>query len=117
MLDASADAWNRGDLQGFLDDYADDAAFVTSTGVIRGRDQIERRYRDGYWSGDGPPDLLSFEDIRVTPLGPDHALAVGRYILEGRDSGEETSTGIFSLVLVRTAGGWRIIHDHSSASS
>lgn len=116
MLDASADAWNRGDLAGFLDDYADSAAFVTSSGIIHGRDAIERRYQEGYWSGGGPPDLLSFEDIRVTPLGADHALAVGRYILKDRDEGAQTATGIFTLILVRTPDGWRIIHDHSSAT-
>lgn len=116
MLDASADAWNRGDLAGFLNDYAEDATFVGGSGLIRGVDEIERRYRASYWSGDGPPELLSFEDIRVTPLGADHALAVGRYILEDRDSGRQTATGIFTLVLARTPDGWRIIHDHSSAS-
>jgi len=113
MLEASAAAWNRGDLDRFLDDYAEDATFVGGSGLIRGVAELERRYRAAYWTDAGPRDTLRFADIRVTPLGPDHALAVGRFILTAPD-GAVTSTGFFTLVLVRTGSGWRIVHDHSS---
>lgn len=115
MLRASAADWNRGDLDGFLDDYLDSpqTAFVGSE-VSFGVDQIRARYLRSYWSTGTPEDLLAFEDIHVRPLGSDHALARGRYVLTNRSTGEQSSTGMFSLVLVRTPDGWRIIHDHSS---
>jgi uncharacterized protein (TIGR02246 family) len=116
MLDASARAWNDGDLAGYVDDYAPDATFVGSSGLVRGRAAIEQRYRASYWASGRPADALRFEDLQVTLLGKDHALAVGRYILYDRQSGATTASGIFSLVLRHGPNGWRIIHDHSSAA-
>lgn len=117
MLRASAEDWNRGDLDGFLDDYLDspETAFVGSD-VSFGVDEIRARYLRSYWSTGRPEGLLSFEDIHVRPLGSAHALARGRYVLKDRSTSRQTSTGMFTLVLVRTADGWRIIHDHSSES-
>lgn len=117
MLQSSADAWNRGDLDSFLDDYLDspETAFLGSD-VSFGVDEIRARYLRSYWSTGRPEGLLRFEDIHVRPLGSEHALTRGRYVLTDRNSGRETSRGLFSLVLVRTPDGWRIIHDHSSES-
>jgi beta-aspartyl-peptidase (threonine type) len=115
MLTASAEAWSRGDLDGFMDDYADDVTYVGSTGLVRGAAQLRTRYEQGYWGNDGPPDGLRFELLDVRTLGPHVALAVGRYILVDRASGQTTATGVFSLTLTRTDEGWKIAHDHSSA--
>lgn len=115
MLQASADAWNRGDLDGFLADYDEDATFVGGSGMIRGRDEIRRRYVEGYWSEGTAPDRLAFQDIDVRVMGPRSATAVGRYILRDRRTNERTGTGIFTLLLARNNDGWRILHDHSSA--
>lgn len=119
MLRASAESWNQGDIEGFLDDYLDSpqTAFVGGSGVIRGLDEIRRRYRAGYWSTGRPRDLLRFEDLEVQRLGAEHALAIGRYILSDPATDQTTGHGVFSLVLVRTPQGWRIIHDHSSAAN
>jgi ketosteroid isomerase-like protein len=58
-------------------------------------------------------DSLRFESLRVRPLGANHALATARYVLRRGDS--VTSSGPFTLILVRTAAGWKIIHDHTNA--
>jgi uncharacterized protein (TIGR02246 family) len=117
MLHASADAWNRGDLEAFLDDYLDapETTFV-GTDVVFGVDAIRERYLRSYWSTGRPDGLLRFEDLAVRPLGASHALARGTYVLTDR-AGTETGRGMFTLVLVHTDDGWRIIHDHSSSSS
>ena len=117
MLDASAEAWNRGDLDGYIEDYAPDATFVGSDGLIRGSAEIRRRYAEGYWSGGTPPDALRFEILDVRVTGPGTATAVGRYILYDRDSGASTGTGMFSLSLGKIGGVWKILHDHSSADT
>jgi len=118
MLHASAESWNAGDLDGFLDDYLDSAgtAFVGRSGVTRGVAAIRDGYLRGYWSTGRPEHALRFEDLEVSPLGGQHALVLGRYVLADRETGSPAATGVFSLVLVRTEQGWRIIHDHSSAS-
>lgn len=115
MLTASAEAWTRGDLDGYLDDYAPDATFVGASGLTRGREAIRQTYIRGYWSSGMPEDGLRFELLEVRPVGLVTALAVGRYILFDRETDEATATGVFSLTLRRTDDGWRIVHDHSSA--
>jgi uncharacterized protein (TIGR02246 family) len=115
MLQASAEAWTRGDLGGFLDDYADDATYVGSSGLTRGVDQIRESYVNGYWSTGVPRDGLRFGILEVRRVGSTTAIAVGRYFLYDRASGETTGTGVFSLTLGWTGGEWKILHDHSSA--
>jgi hypothetical protein len=55
---------------------------------------------------------LRFENITVRPLGPDHALVVGRFILSG--GGQDDATGWFSTIWEWTGTRWETIHDHSS---
>jgi uncharacterized protein (TIGR02246 family) len=114
-LQASTDDWNRGNLDGFLVTYADDATFVGSSGLVRGRQAIHDKYVASYFHPGGQlPGNLAFRDIEVRPLGDDHALVVGRYVLTDRATGAQTGTGLFSLTWERRPEGWRIIHDHSS---
>jgi beta-aspartyl-peptidase (threonine type) len=114
MMELSAQGWNRHDLDDFMVPYLDspDITFVGSAGLVRGKAAIRQNYADGWFAPGRDPGRLSFRDIQVRMLGPDHALAVGRY--EVRRPGRDLSTGLFSLTLRRTPQGWRIIHDHSS---
>lgn len=116
-LDASAEAWNRGELDGFVAPYlvSDQTTFVGSRGVTRGHAAVRSAFERAYWKdGQRPEGALRFSEVEVRPLGERHALAVGRYTLTDRRDGRQTATGIFSLVWVRTDAGWRILHDHSS---
>lgn len=115
ILEASAERWNQGDLDGFLEPYLDapSTTFVSGGGLIRGRDAIEARYRSSYWSEGIPREQLRFAALEVRPLGADHALVTGLYRLYD-GAGTQTGEGPFSLVLARTPGGWKIVHDHSS---
>lgn len=118
MLLSSADAWNAGDLEGFLDDYlnSDSLTFSGPEGVTRGWQDLRDRYLKTYWAPDTVRDSLCFEDIEVHPVGStDGALALGRYVLHSREGDHrETASGFFSLVLRRVDGSWKIIHDHTS---
>jgi beta-aspartyl-peptidase (threonine type) len=120
MLLASAASWNAGDLDGFLDDYwrSDELTFSGDTGVTRGWDDVRTRYLNSYWAPGASRDSLRFEGIEVTPLGSDHALALGQYVLyRPEEGGRVTSSGFFSLVLWKPNGHWKILHDHTSAAS
>ena len=116
LLDRSADAWNAGDLDGFMRWYAPGPAttYIGSTGLIHGREAIRERYAPLFGPG-AERDSLRFRDLEARPLGPDLGLATARYVLYRGDS--TTAVGAFTLVLQRTDDGWRILHDHSSALS
>ena len=110
-LVATTERWNAGDLEGFIAPYAAETTFMTPAGLID-RDAMRARYLARYFTGSRPDQQLRFEQLQVRPLGADHALLTGRFILAG--GGKPEQSGWFTLVWARTASGWRIIHDHSS---
>jgi len=119
MLQSSAASWNGGDLDGFLDDYlrSESLTFSGATGITRGWDDVQTRYLATYWAPGTVRDSLRFEGIEVLPLGEEHALALGRYVLfRPEEDGAVVSRGFFSLVLGISNGDWKILHDHTSAT-
>ena len=114
MLQRSAADWNRGDLAGFMSDYARDTAtsFVDGGHVRRGWDFIHSRYAPRFAPG-AQRDSLRFEEIAVRPLGDGHALLTARFMLFR--GGQTTASGPFTLVMERRADGWKILHDHTSS--
>lgn len=119
MLQSSSASWNAGDLDGFLDDYwqSEELTFSGPSGVTRGWEDVRERYLQSYWAPGADRDSLRFEDLEVTALGDDHALVLGRYVLFRPHQGDSvTGTGHFSLVLRRMENGWKILHDHTSAT-
>ncbi len=113
-MDGSAAAWNRGDLDAFVGDYAEDATFVTSRGLVHGRQEIRAVYQNAYWRDGGPHDALRYEGLDVRQVAPYTAIAFGRFVLYDRDSGENRATGNFSLTFRKAGDRWVIVHDHSS---
>jgi beta-aspartyl-peptidase (threonine type) len=114
MLERSAEAWNRGDLDGFMDDYlrSPTTSYIGSSGRVAGWEAIRARYAPLFQAG-ALRDSLRFEGIAARPLGDDHALATARYVLFRE--GSVTGSGPFTLVLWRTDEGWRIVHDQSAS--
>jgi ketosteroid isomerase-like protein len=110
----SAADWNRGDLEGFLSDYARDSltSFVSRGHLMRGFDWIRSHYAPGFAPG-AQRDSLRFEEFVVRPLSPTLALVNARFIL-ARD-GRTTASGPFTLVMERQSDGWKILHDHTSS--
>jgi len=111
LLAHGAAAWNRGDLESFISDYDSGATFVTTRGVLRGAATIREHYASRFAPG-GVRDSLSFRDVEADVLAPDAANVIAFWVLMRGDS--VTAEGPTSLVLRRSAGRWRILHDHSS---
>lgn len=113
MLLESADAWNRGHLDGFIAAYADgpSTSLMTTDGPIYGRETIRETYAPLFEPG-ATRDSLRLENVNVRPLPPLIGIVTGRYVLE-RD-GTVTDSGWFTVVVRRAGDGWRIVHDHSS---
>ncbi|HEX4966147.1 MAG TPA: polysaccharide deacetylase family protein [Thermoanaerobaculia bacterium] len=127
LLKAQAEAWNRGDLEAFTSVYAEDATFLSPTGLTQGRQQVLERYRRRY------PDrkamgILSLEvietrpaeGIEVTPLQDArpsriHAVSVAaRWKLVYPDQPEKkTAEGLTLLVLRQHGKSWEIVQDAS----
>ncbi len=115
VLDAQVEAWNRGDLEGFMAGYwrSPDLVFQSGATVTKGWDDTLARYRKRYQSEGREMGRLRFDGIEVIPLGEDAALARGAWRLAMRD-GQEPH-GLFTLLLRRIDGAWRIVHDHTSS--
>jgi ketosteroid isomerase-like protein len=112
LLDESAASWNRGDLDGHLADNADSISFMTRKGPIVGKERTAEALRRSFFKDGKPMQQLRFEQVSIRRLGREHALVVGRFVLEG--GGQPEQSGWFSTVWERQADGWRVIHDHSS---
>jgi uncharacterized protein (TIGR02246 family) len=109
---AAAD-WNRGDLDGFLSDYARESTttFVDGRRARHGFDFIRENYTRWFAPG-ARRDSLHFEELEARRLSPTLALVTARFIL-ARD-GATTASGPFTLVMEKRSDGWKILHDHSS---
>jgi uncharacterized protein (TIGR02246 family) len=111
----SADDWNRGDLNAFMQSYENspDTTFV-GTEVARGTDAVLARYKRSYSTVE-QMGRTTFSELKARPLTPELAIVTGRFTLERAAEFGGRRTGIFTLVMRKGAAGWRIIHDHTSA--
>jgi uncharacterized protein (TIGR02246 family) len=114
VLSAQQDAWNRGDIDAFMNGYAQSAStvFVSEDEVRRGWETVRDRYRIRY-SDRAKMGTLSFSDIEVTMLSPDAAVVLGLWRLKRAN---DEPHGRFTLIFKRLPEGWRIVHDHTSAA-
>ena len=114
VLTAQQDAWNRGDIDAFMNGYARSATtvFVSQDEVSRGWETVRDRYRVKY-SDRTKMGTLSFSEIEVTMLSPESAVVLGRWRLKRTD---DEPHGRFTLILEHLPEGWRIVHDHTSAA-
>lgn len=114
QLGRAAADWNRGDLNGFLSDYAAEGTttFVDGRRARHGIDFIRGNYAPRFAPG-ARRDSLRFEEVDARPLSPTLAVITARFLLH-RGS-QITASGPFSLVMERREEGWKILHDHSSS--
>lgn len=115
VLHAQQDAWNRGDIDGFMDGYARSAltVFISEDTIRRGWQTVRDRYKEKY-SSRTKMGTLTFSDLEITLLSSDSAVASGRWKLKRAN---DQPHGRFTLILRRLPEGWRIVHDHTSAAT
>ena len=114
VLNAQQDAWNRGDIDAFMNGYARSTStvFVSEDEVGRGWETVRDRYRIKY-SDRAKMGTLNFSDIEVTMLSPDAAAVLGRWRLKRAN---DEPHGRFTLIFKHLPEGWRIVHDQTSAA-
>ena len=124
LLVRQAEAWSRGDLEGFVSAYAEDATFLSGSGVVQGKEAVHARYAARY------PDpaamgTLRLEVLEIRPLwgleptvlgesapGGIHGAGVAARWTLTPASGESAS-GTTLLLFRRGREGWRIVQDAS----
>jgi ketosteroid isomerase-like protein len=112
LLQEQTEAWNRGDLEGFMKGYweNDSLMFIGKSGVTYGWQNTLENYKKGY------PDTaamgkLSFTLITVKRLSVQYFFVVGKWHLQ-RSIGD--LQGHYNLLLRKIKGRWVIVTDHSS---
>src|SRR5437762_8600522 len=83
VLRAQQDAWNRGDIDAFMNGYARSRStiFVSEDTVRRGWETVRARYRKKY-SDRAKMGLLAFSDLEITPVSSEAAVVLGRWNLK-----------------------------------
>ncbi len=114
VLNAQRDAWNRGDIEGYMDGYdrSSNTEFVGGDNISRGWQTVLDRYKKNYNSRE-KMGTLTFSDLEITVLSKDAALVLGRWRLKRAN---DEPHGTFTLLFRKTKAGWKIVHDHTSSA-
>ncbi len=114
-LQNQARAWNRGDIDAFMQDYwqSDALRFASGGKINMGWDATIVGYKERY------PDkaamgALAFTDLDVKLLSETDALVFGHWRLT-RES--DSPNGLFTLHFKKIGGDWKIVSDHTSSSA
>lgn len=110
LLNDQAAAWSRGDLDAFCSVYADDASFISPTGITTGRRAVLERYRKKYVDHAGM-GALRLDVLEVRAAHVSGASVVARWTLTWPD--KPSAQGLTLLVFEKTKDGWRIVQDAS----
>jgi len=115
VLKSQQDAWNRGDINAFMNGYwhSDQTVFVSGDEVSRGWQKVLDRYKTKY-SDRAKMGTLMFSNLEITPLSDDSAVVLGSWKL---NRANDQPHGRFTLIFRRFPDGWKIVHDHTSAAS
>ena len=112
LLKTQDAAWNKGDIDGFMQGYwqSDSLMFIGKSGITYGWKNTLANYKKGY------PDTaamgkLRFELVEFKKLSGENYFVVGKWFLT-RSIGNVN--GSFTLLLRKIKNKWVIIADHSS---
>ncbi len=115
LLVSQVEAWNRGNLEGFMRGYwrSPELTFFSGATVTKGWGPTLARYKERYQGQGKEMGKLEFQDLNIDVLGRNGAVVTGTWRLTMSDG--KQPHGLFTLILKRMPEGWRIVHDHTSA--
>jgi ketosteroid isomerase-like protein len=116
VLVSQVEAWNHGKLEGFMQGYwqSPDLTFFSGATETRGWEPTLARYRQRYQAEGKEMGKLEFQGLNIDVLSRRSAVVTGRWQLTMSDG--KQPHGLFTLVFKRMPGGWKIVHDHTSAA-
>lgn len=112
LLLHQTDAWNRGDIEEFMQTYwqNDSLMFVGKGGVTWGWKNTLAHYKQGYPDKEAMGQL-SFDIIQIKKLSKDYFFVTGKWKLKRT---ADDLSGHYTLLIKQINGQWKIIADHSS---
>ncbi len=111
LIFAQRDAWNRADLEGYLERCAEDIVYRSIRGTVRGRDALRASMRAAY------PDAAAMGSLSLTTIQVEPAPAAGVAELRATLLWEVVQpggavVGGYALVTLREqAGRWWLCED------
>ncbi len=112
VMHAQEIAWNKGDLNAFMEGYwhSDSLTFIGSRGLTRGWQTTLDNYKKSY------PDVaamgkLTFTILKVEQLDRKNAFVIGKWHLKRV---KDELSGHYTLLWKKVGGKWVIVADHSS---
>ncbi len=112
LLEDQRQAWNRGDLNEYMQGYnqSDSLLFVGKSGPQYGWNNTLKNYKKSY-PNKSAMGYLSFDIKEIKMIAADHAFVLGAWHLK-RENDEPK--GYFTLLVKKIKGQWKVIADHSS---
>jgi beta-aspartyl-peptidase (threonine type) len=110
---AQEEAWNKGDLEGYMKGYwrSDKLVVFSNKNRRNGWQETFDAYKRRYQSPGAEMGKLTTSQIEVFSLGPESAMVRATWKLETKAMNYE---GWFTLVFRKIDDGWRIVHEHTS---
>jgi ketosteroid isomerase-like protein len=117
VLDAQAEAWNKGDLDGFMAGYweSEELRFASGGTVTTGFKATKERYAKRYKADGKEMGQLTFSEVTVEVVTADFAVVRGRWALKFENEKGEPS-GLYTLTMKQIDGKWKVTTDHTSAA-
>ena len=111
LLEDQRQAWNRGDLNEYMQGYnqSDSLLFVGKSGPQYGWNNTLKNYKKSY-PNKSAMGYLSFDIKEIKMIAADHAFVLGAWHLK-RENDEPK--GYFTLLVKKIKGQWKVIADHS----
>ena len=112
VMDTQVEAWNRGDIDGFMAGYwkSENLVFVSGDNVTKGWQQTNDRYKKSYDTRE-KMGVLTFSELEIEILSKDSAKVLGRWKVAHEPKDDQ---GRFTLIFRKFREGWKIVHDHTS---
>ncbi len=112
VMNEQTAAWNRGDIDGFMQGYwnSDKLVFVSGDNLTYGWKPTLERYKKNYDSR-AKMGTLTFSGLEIEVLSKDAAKVLGSWALARE---KDNPKGKFTLIFRKFKDGWRIVHDHTS---
>ncbi len=112
QLTRMVDAWNRHDVDGYLDGFlhSDDVVVVVEGETVRGWDLLSRAYHSGY---PNPQEMgtVTVDRAQVQMLAPDLGFVLSSYTVSFPKKKE---FGTDTIIMKKVSAGWREMISHTS---
>ena len=112
VLQQQEEAWNKGDLDGFMQHYwkSPELQFVSKNGVKKGWQSVYDSYQKNY-AAKGEMGKLNFQVLSIQTIDKKNAMVTGTWKVENTSGVHQ---GYFTLWFKNIEGKWLIVMDHTS---